>query len=215
MLKKISISLLTIVILLTTGFFIYRHFDNKKVEGIQDANSKIIGIPIESKNKPSPLKSSSQSPNQNNLVSENKNQNNTSNSTPSSTASETNDSDNDFTVPNYPIPSYSDDYTNSLINRAQEEAQKSHESLQKAEDCFAFQAQKDAEFLPLKQAISELWNQYYNADKIVAERTRGTDVNESQRLRLVEAEKQKIKADIDQFQAEYNRLYSNYGECNY
>lgn len=213
MIKKISISLLTIAILLTTGFFIYRHFNNKKVEGVQDINSKIINYPKDSKNKSQPSINNSQSSNQNS--SENKNQNNTSDSEPSSITTETNNPANDFTIPDYPIPDYNDDYTNSLIKQAKEEAQKSHESLQKGEDCFAFQAQKDAEFLPLKQAISKLWNQYYNADKIVAERIRGMDVNESQRLRLVEAEKQKIKADIDQFQAEYNRLYSSYGECNY
>lgn len=47
MFKKISISLLTIVILLTTGFFIYRHFFNKKVEGVTDINSKIISTPTQ------------------------------------------------------------------------------------------------------------------------------------------------------------------------
>lgn len=52
--------------------------------------------------------------------------------------------------------------------------------------------------------------EYNNVEDVINEKTKGFDVSESQRIRMVEAEQHRI-----QLEAEYNRLYAEWGDCDY
>lgn len=219
MFKKISISLLAIVILLTTGFIVYRNFANKKVEGVQDANSKIVNRPKDSENtaKSSP-NTSNLSPDQQKL--ENKDSNNNAqpsyqipNISSSNDDSYISDLSNIFSIPTPSTSTHNDAYWDSLIKQAEEEARRSHEELQNAEECFAFQTARDNALLPIKQEIANLRIEYNNAESLINEKIKGFDVSESQRVAMVEAEKHRIQSEIDQLEAEYDRLYLEWGDC--
>lgn len=222
MFKKISISLLTLVILLTTGFFVYRSFSNKKVEGAQDISSKIINHPKDSENT---TKSSSNASNSTSAQqkSENKNSTNTEQpsyqipniDTTSNYDSYLSDIGNILSIPNLSTSTRSDEYWDSLIRQAEEEAQQSNENLRSAEECFDFQTARDNALFPIKQEISNLRIEYNNAENVINEKIKGFDVSESQRIRMVEAEQHRIQSEINQLEAEYNRLYAEWGDCDY
>lgn len=79
MFRKILTLFLSVTILSTIEFAIFHNFSNKKVEGVQDINSKIISSPKESEPtnpmEPPPTNTTT-NPVKNNPVSKNENQNN-------------------------------------------------------------------------------------------------------------------------------------------
>ncbi len=211
MLKKISISLLVIIILLTTGFFTYRHFNNKKVEGIQNANSKIIGTPKVSENKPSPINSPSQTSDQNNLVSENKNQNNTLNSAPISGTMETNNSTNDFSTPNYTTPNYPDTNNDFLIKQAEEEALQAAEERRKNDEaCRPILAIREQLLAPLNAQFNEITRQM---NAFEANTNARTDITEAQKNRILAIDLPVYYDQLNAVSQQITQVNANYSSC--
>ena len=184
MFKKISISLLIIIILLTTGFFIYRYFNNKKVEGVQDINSKNISTPKDSENKTQISNSPSQPLNQNNSISKDNNQNNITDTEQSDSQSpnrtDNNSSDNiNSSIPDYATPNYQDTNNDFLIKQAEEEeAQRAAEERRKNDEaCRPILATREQLLAPLNAQFNEITRQM---NEFEAETNARTDINNVQ-----------------------------------
>ncbi len=220
MFKKVAIPLLIIGILLATGFVIYRGFSGKKVEGTADISSKIINRPKDSEN------TTKFSPNASNSTSAQQkpgNKNSTNTEQPSyqipnidyNKDSYLSDIGSILSIPNLSTSTHSDEYWDSLIRQAEEEAQQSNENLRSAEECFDFQIARDNALFPIKQEIANLQIEYSNAESVINEKIKGFDVSESQRIRMIKSEQHRIQSEINQLEAEYNRLYAEWGDCDY
>lgn len=223
MFKKISLGLFLIVIIAGIAGIISYKFSHKKVEGVQDINSKIINRPKDSENTTKPSNTTSNP--QNSILGNQKptitNQPSNQNSNLSGSNSNSTNSDSvsnyliPYLSPYLPTPTHNDAYWDFLIKQAEEEAQRSHEALKNAEECFAFQTARDNALFPIKQEINNLWIEYNNVENVINEKIKGFDVSESQRIRMVEAEQHRIQLEINQLEAEYNRLYAEWGDCDY
>lgn len=113
--------------------------------------------------------------------------------------------------------SRSDAYWDFQIQQAEkiakeaEEARKAREAYD--QQCKELIAQRNDALAPIEAQIVEIKNQLWTVEDRVNERIKGTFTNESQRLRMVEAETHDLQNQLNKLQNDYNVVYSQYGSC--
>lgn len=113
--------------------------------------------------------------------------------------------------------SRSDAYWDFQLKQAEKEAKEAEEARKTREaydqQCKELTTQRNTALEPLEAQITETKNKLWTVEERINERIKGFLVNESQRLRMIEAETHDLQNQLNKLQNEYNAIYSQYGSC--
>ena len=197
MFKKFLLVLIPIIILAgITGGIGYNKLFRQRIEGAQDTNSKIIGIPKDSGNTTQPT--SQATDNSTPIITNNPSKSQNTNAKPV-------DSNNAQTN--------TQQASDAAKKVAEQQAQEEAAQQAKIQQCNESNTQRDTVLNPVKQQISDLQSYLINIPSIIAAQIKGTLCNQSCLDNKIQSEQQKTQTQINQLQIQLNQLSSQYPLC--